>query len=122
MIDHFNLPVAELARSRRFYERVLATLGYRFLVQDGEAVGFGTNNWGFGIVVAPSPIPKLHVAFKAQSRASVDAFFGAALAVGATANGSPGLRSQYDANYYAGFVLDPDGHNVEAVCRDGRVV
>ena len=122
MIDHFNLPVIELARSRRFYERVLATLGYRFLAQDGEAVGFGTNNWGFGIVVTPSPIPKLHVAFKAQSSGSVDAFFRAALAVGATANGTPGVRSQYDPDYYAGFVLDPDGHNVEAVCRERRVV
>jgi catechol 2,3-dioxygenase-like lactoylglutathione lyase family enzyme len=121
MIDHFNLPVSELQRSRRFYESVLGTLGFRFLVQDGDAVGFGADSWGFGLVVTPSPIPRLHVAFKAQSRHAVDAFFRAALTAGATRNGDPGLRSQYDADYYAAYVLDLDGHNIEAVCRRGVV-
>ncbi|HYC21796.1 MAG TPA: VOC family protein [Candidatus Bathyarchaeia archaeon] len=117
MIDHFNLPVSDLARSRVFYERVLAPLGVPFLLQDGNAVGFGRSTWGFGIVAAPAPLPQLHVAFVAGSRAEVDRFYDVALAAGASPNGSPGVRSHYDAAYYAAFVLDPDGHNVEAVCR-----
>lgn len=117
MIDHFNLPVLDLARSRRFFEQVLAPLEYRFLMQDGNAVGFGNETWGFGLVATPPPIPGIHVAFQARSRAMVDAFFDVALAAGAKANGSPGIRSQYDPNYYAAFVIDPDGHNVEAVYR-----
>jgi catechol 2,3-dioxygenase-like lactoylglutathione lyase family enzyme len=117
VIDHFNMPVSDLARSRAFYECILAPLGARFVAQDGAAVGFGTSNWSFGVILAPLPITKLHLAFRAQSRISVDAFFEAALANGAVANGSPGVRYQYDLNYYAAFVLDPDGHNVEAVYR-----
>jgi catechol 2,3-dioxygenase-like lactoylglutathione lyase family enzyme len=117
MIDHFNLPVLDLARSRRFFEAVLAPLGFRFLMQDGNAIGFGSGTWGFGIVATPPPIPPIHLAFQARSRALVDAFFRAALAAGVTSNGAPGLRPHYDPNYYAAFVLDPDGHNVEAVYR-----
>jgi predicted lactoylglutathione lyase len=119
VIDHFNLPVLDLSRSRGFYERVLAPLGSRFLAEDGQAVGFGSATWQFGIVATPSPIPKLHVAFRARSRSAVDAFYNEALAAGAKSNGSPGVRHQYDPQYYAAFVLDPDGHNVEAVFRDG---
>jgi catechol 2,3-dioxygenase-like lactoylglutathione lyase family enzyme len=119
MIDHFNLPVLELARSRRFYERVLAPLEVRFLAEDGRAIGFGIDAWQFGIVATPPPFPQLHVAFRARSRSAVDAFFSEALAAGAKSNGPPGVRQQYDPQYYAAFVLDPDGHNVEAVFRGG---
>jgi catechol 2,3-dioxygenase-like lactoylglutathione lyase family enzyme len=117
MIDHFNLPVSDLERSRRFYEHVLAPLGLRFILQDGSAAGFGTDTWAFGIVVLHEAFPKLHLAFTAHSRAVVDRFFEAALSLGAQSNGAPGLRTQYDPSYYAAFVLDPDGHNIEAVCR-----
>jgi len=119
VIDHFNLPVLDLARSRSFYERVLAPLESRFLVEDGQAIGFGGATWQFGIVATPSPIPKLHVAFQARSRDAVDAFYNEALAAGAKSNGCPGVRHQYDPHFYAAFVLDPDGHNVEAVFRGG---
>ena len=122
MIDHFNLPVLDLARSRTFYERILTPLGSRFLLQDGQAVGFGAETWQFGIVVTSPPIPKLHVAFRARSRESVDAFYEAALSAGARSNVAPGLRPQYDSEYYAAFVLDPDGHNIEAVCRHARAI
>jgi catechol 2,3-dioxygenase-like lactoylglutathione lyase family enzyme len=122
VIDHFNLPVLDLARSRRFYERVLAPLDSRFLAEDGQAIGFGSAAWQFGIVATPSPIPKLHVAFRARSRNAVDAFFDEALAAGAKSNGPPGVRQQYDPEYYAAFVLDPDGHNVEAVFRGGATL
>jgi predicted lactoylglutathione lyase len=117
VIDHFNLPVHDLARSRDFYQHVLAPLDARFLAKDEEAIGFGRGTWEFGIVAAPAPIPRLHVAFRAHSRAAVDAFYRAALAAGGTSNGPPGLRQQYDPQYYAAFALDPDGHNVEAVFR-----
>jgi catechol 2,3-dioxygenase-like lactoylglutathione lyase family enzyme len=117
MIDHFNLPVSDVAKSRQFYERVLAPLGFHFVAQDGAAVGFGADSWAFGILRTELPFPTLHLAFIAPSRSAVDRFFDAALAAGARSNGRPGIRSEYDPNYYAAFVLDPDGHNIEAVCR-----
>ena len=117
MIDHFNLPVSDLARSRRFYELILNPLGFRSLMQDGNAVGFGTETWRFGIVAAVAPFPCLHLAFTASSRPMVDRFFEVAMSLGAQSNGPPGVRVQYDPDYYAAFVLDPDGHNIEAVCR-----
>jgi catechol 2,3-dioxygenase-like lactoylglutathione lyase family enzyme len=117
MIDHFNLPVSDLTRSRDFYAALLRPLGYEFILQDGRAVGFGKNSWRFGLIETPKPFPALHLAFEASSRAHVSRFFDAAVSAGATPNGSPGLRPQYDPDYFAAFVLDPDGHNVEAVCR-----
>jgi catechol 2,3-dioxygenase-like lactoylglutathione lyase family enzyme len=117
MIDHFNLPVADLDRSSRFYRDALAPLGYPFLMRDGEAIGFGVNAWRFGIVAIASPIPPLHLAFEAKCREQVDRFFEAALAAGGRSLGAPGIRPHYDANYYAAYVTDPDGHNIEAVCR-----
>ena len=92
MIDHFNLPVIDLARSTVFYERVLAVLGARLLHRDGDAVGFGIDHWSFGLVLAPAPVPRLHLAFHAASREVVDRFHAVALAAGATDNGAPGLR------------------------------
>ncbi len=117
MIDHFNLPVTDLRRSREFYEQILRPLGYHFLMQDGDAMGFGTRSWGFGIVRATSPFPRLHIAFRAARRSEVDRFFAAALLAGGRSNGDPGIRPRYDQSYYAAFVYDPDEHNVEAVCR-----
>jgi hypothetical protein len=72
MIDYFNLPVLDLARSRHFFEQALAPLGFRFLMQDGNAIGFGGGTWGFGIVATPPPIPRIHLAFQAGSRAMVE--------------------------------------------------
>ena len=117
MIDHFNLPVADLERSASFYVLALGALGYRLVARDGAALGFGRDSWRFGIVEAPPPIPKLHLAFEARSRDEVRRCFDAAVAAGGRANGAPGLRPNYDADYFAAFVLDPDGHNIEAVCR-----
>jgi catechol 2,3-dioxygenase-like lactoylglutathione lyase family enzyme len=119
VIDHFNLPVLDLERSRDFYLQVLAPLGLRLLAVDGQAIGFGRDTWTFGIVLNRPPIPALHAAFHAPSHTAVDAFYQAALAAGAASNGPPGLRPQYDPQYYAAFVLDPDGHNIEAVHRGG---
>jgi catechol 2,3-dioxygenase-like lactoylglutathione lyase family enzyme len=130
MIDHFSLPVSDLRKSKPFYEAVLGTLGYLSLqaqVFDGySAFGFGDDPDGeppfwIGGPAEASPDKAVtpegrHIAFAARSRAMVDAFHAAGLAAGGTDNGPPGLRPHYHANYYAAFLLDPDGHRIEAVC------
>jgi len=123
MLDHIGLPVGDYARSKAFYEKALAPLGYVLVMEmqqdehDAKAAGFGIGGkpdfWIGGEGKLNKP---LHVALAASDRASVDAFHKAALAAGATDNGPPGLRPHYHPNYYAAFVLDPDGHNIEAVC------
>jgi catechol 2,3-dioxygenase-like lactoylglutathione lyase family enzyme len=117
MIDHVTIPVRDYARSKAFYEEALAPLGYQFAMEFESWGGFadehGPSFWLNGQPPAHAPI---HVAFHAKDRATVDAFHGAALAAGGTDNGKPGLRPEYHPDYYGAFVLDPDGHNVEAVC------
>ena len=125
MIDHIGFAVADYARSKAFYEKALAPLGYVLVMEVGAdqtesgspAAGFGMNGkpdfWIGGEGGLDKP---LHVAIVAKDRAAVDAFYKAAMAAGAKDNGAPGLRPQYHPNYYAAFVLDADGHNIEAVC------
>jgi len=124
MIDHMGVNVSDLQRSKAFYAAALAPLGYRVIIeltkdQTGgfEGVGMGEppkpDFWLAG--GAPNE-PRIHVAFRAESRAVVDAFYQAALAAGGRDNGAPGLRPHYHPNYYGAFVHDPDGHNIEAVC------
>jgi catechol 2,3-dioxygenase-like lactoylglutathione lyase family enzyme len=120
MIDHIGLSVADYERSKAFYRTALAPLGYTLVMEVTEAgpyAGFGEGGkpdfWiGKGAVTAP----RVHVAFRAKDRATVHAFYDAALAAGGADNGPPGIRSEYHPNYYGAFVLDPDGHNIEAVC------
>ena len=124
MIDHIGLDVADIVRSRDFYARALAPLGYR-IVQEirpeperpPAVVMFGVGDEpDFVIAKDKAPGPGNHVAFRAESRGQVDAFHAAALAAGGRDNGGPGLRKRYGPTYYAAFVLDPDGFNIEAVC------
>ena len=123
MIDHTGIQVSQLERSRQFYEAVLATLGYGVRVALEDAVGFGAlipargddPGGDFWISQGIPFIPRSHIAFRAASRAQVNAFHQAALAAGGSENGAPGLRPQYHPRYYAAFVLDPDGYNIEAV-------
>ncbi len=117
MIDHMNLPVSNLTISKAFYDTILASLDYICIAEDGPAIGYGTHSWNFGIEFFDCDFPKLHVAFSANSEKQVDDFFSAALTAGATSNGDPGKRPQYGSNYYAAFIKDPDGHNIEAVFR-----
>ena len=117
IVDHVNLPVKDLGRSRRFYEQALEPLGYRFLMQDGDAVGFGIQNWNFGLTQTEISFPPMHLAFIAESQEHVRRFYAAALRAGGRTNGEPGLRPQYHPAYFSAFVLDPDGHNIEAVHR-----
>jgi catechol 2,3-dioxygenase-like lactoylglutathione lyase family enzyme len=124
MIDHTGLDVADPAKSRRFYEQALAPLGYRVLKEIPTEYTGGAVIFGMGVPPMPdfwvhqgSPqTPRLHVAFHADSRAQVDEFYRAAMAAGGRDNGPPGLRPHYHQSYYGAFVLDPDGHNIEAVC------
>lgn len=124
MIDHTGLSVSDAAKSRTFYEKALAPLGYALLQEVPLEFTGGVPVMGFGI--APKPdfwihqgepnSPRIHIAFVAANRKQVDDFFQAALAAGGTSNGEPGLRAHYHPNYYGAFVHDPDGHNIEAVC------
>ena len=126
MIDHVGFKVSDYAASKAFYGRALAPLGYGLVMEvtpemtggDSHHAGFGANGKpDFWIGSSSSPTREgLHVALVARSRADVDAFHAAALAAGARDNGAPGLRSVYHPNYYGAFVIDPDGHNIEAVC------
>jgi catechol 2,3-dioxygenase-like lactoylglutathione lyase family enzyme len=119
MLDHIGIPVTDLAQSKKFFVSALAPLGYKVLFDLAHAVGMGSEAapafWiGKGQTGAP-----LHIAFFAADRESVDAFHRVALAAGGRDNGQPGVRAQYHPNYYAAFVHDPDGNNIEVVCRKG---
>ena len=121
MLDHMTFRVRSLAATRAFYEAALAPLGYR-LGYEGDHDGVRMMGFEQGgrfdtwFVESTSPSGPTHLAWHADSRAAVDAFYEAALAHGGRDNGAPGLRPHYHAHYYGAFVLDPDGNNVEAVC------
>lgn len=117
MIDHLTLTVSDLARSRAFYTKALAPLGYAFRMEFGQFVGFGDSAKPyFWLKQGDPPTQPMHIAFMAIGRAAVAAFHAAALEAGAADNGPPGLREHYHPSYYAAFVIDPDGHPIEAVC------
>ena len=117
MIDHTGVSVSDLAKSKAFYRAALAPLGYSVLMEWERYAGFGVApKPDFWIGEGAANVPPVHVAFRAETRAQVDAFHKAALAAGGRDNGPPGLRPHYHPNYYGAFALDPDGHNVEAVC------
>lgn len=123
MIDHVGFSVSDYPRAKAFYTKALAPLGYKLIMEvqqnpaDPPAAGFGADGkpdfWigGEGGINKP-----LHIAITAKDRAAVDAFYKAAMESGARDNGSPGIRAHYHPNYYGAFVIDPDGHNIEAVC------
>jgi catechol 2,3-dioxygenase-like lactoylglutathione lyase family enzyme len=119
MIDHVSLQVSDVPVSTAFYEAVLGPLEIRPGYRDGAAVGFfGPGSGSFWIGPAQRADDReLHIAFAARSRDEVQAFHLAAEALGAEVLHAPRLFPEYDANYYATFVRDPDGHNIEAVCR-----
>lgn len=125
MIDHVGIAVTEVERSRRFYSEALAPLGIVEMMafgpdqteSGGTAVGFGSDGKPFFWIGDNEKVGEgTHIAFTVRHRQEVDAFYAAALASGGRDNGAPGLRPHYHPHYYAAFVLDPDGINVEAVC------
>lgn len=126
MIDHTGFNCSNIHKSKEFYSKALAPLGYEVLMEfskdvtgDTDVVGFGmAGKADFWIGEGTPQKPHVHVAFRAPSRKAVDAFYKAALSAGGKDNGAPGPRPHYHADYYGCFVWDPDGHNVEAVCHD----
>ena len=127
MLDHLGLTVSDFKRAKAFYDAALAPLGVAVMMEVTPEQTGGSSHLGYGsdgkpyvwIGDAGATTGSLHVAFVAPDRATVDAFYAAALAAGGRDNGPPGLREHYHPTYYGAFVLDPDGHNIEAVCHHG---
>jgi catechol 2,3-dioxygenase-like lactoylglutathione lyase family enzyme len=118
MLDHVGLEVTDLDRSIPFYQRALAPLGYVLIGRFGDHAGFGVAgkpDFWIGKGAAGRPV---HVAFRTDRRSLVKAFHSAALDAGGRDHGAPGVRADYHPHYYGAFVLDPDGHNIEAVCHE----
>lgn len=121
MFDHLSIGVRDVARAGRFYDAALAPLGFSRLSDSPGSLGYGAGRVGLWIGASDRPVPPdmasgLHFCFEAPSRAAVDAFCAAVLASGGADNGPPGLRDDYGADYYAAFVIDPDGYRLEAYC------
>ena len=120
MLDHVSIGVRDIARSRAFYDATLGPLGYTRLSTGEDSLGYGKEAVVFWIGVTESPVPDdpksgLHFCFSAPDRESVARFHAAALAAGGRDNGKPGVRADYSADYYAAFVVDPDGYRLEAL-------
>ncbi|RUX94916.1 MULTISPECIES: VOC family protein [unclassified Mesorhizobium] len=125
MIDHITIAVSDLEKSKLFYERAFAPLGYSLSFgKEGVFCAFDVGAGSlFEIQQSDSkpPLTRVHVAFRVNSKADVDTFYRVALEAGGTDNGVPGPRPEYTANYYACFVLDPDGYNMEAMLNEPSV-
>lgn len=122
IIDHIGLSVSNYERSKEFYTKVLAPLGIVLIMEHSGWAGFGRHGkpelW-FG--EGETPQKPMHIAFVADDTDAVDAFYKAAIAAGAKDNGPPGIREIYHPHYYGAFVIDPDGHNFEAVCHTAKL-
>ena len=117
MIDHIGVSVTDVAKSKAFYRAALAPLGYAVIMEFEDDVGFGVPpKPDFWIGETTAEVRPTHVAFRADNRKQVDAFYKAAMGAGGRDNGAPGVRPDYHASYYGAFVLDPDDNNIEAVC------
>ena len=121
MFDHVKFGVSNFAASKAFYAKALEPLGVAIVAEGVPTYGVElcspNSNTSLCLFQTEEKPAHLHVAFSADSRQQVDAFYRAALEAGGKDNGAPGLRPNYNANYYAAFVIDPDGHNIEAVCQ-----
>jgi catechol 2,3-dioxygenase-like lactoylglutathione lyase family enzyme len=118
LIDHLAVGVRDYEQSRTFYQRALAPLGIEMVAEvdaDNRAAGFGRDGRDDFWIDEGRPLGRMHVAFAAVSSDEVDAFHAAALEAGGRDNGAPGLRPEYSGSYYAAYVLDPNGNNIEAV-------
>jgi catechol 2,3-dioxygenase-like lactoylglutathione lyase family enzyme len=121
MLDHISIGVRDIKRARSFYDAALKPLGYACVSDYGTALGYGAQQAALWVGEAKKPVPAdpesgLHICFAAPTRAGVDAFHAAALKAGGRDNGKPGIRADYGPNYYAAFVVDPDGYRLEAYC------
>lgn len=128
MIDHTGVGVRDFEKSKKFYQQALAPLGYTLILEFGPEITGSVSVAGFGeppktdfwINEGQPQKPHVHVAFRAKTRKQVDEFYRAALDAGGKDNGAPGPRAHYHPDYYGAFVLDLDGHNIEAVCHETK--
>lgn len=121
MFDHVSIGVRDTVAAKRFYDAALTPLGYACLSDSPDSLGYGKGSVALWISAAERPVAAdeksgLHFCLAAPSRESVQAFYEAALAQGGRDNGGPGIRADYGADYYAAFVIDPDGYRLEAYC------
>ena len=121
MFDHVSIGVADITRSKKFYDAALKPLGYSRLSDGETSLGYGENGVALWLGKTEKPVKAemdsgLHFCFSAKDRAAVDAFHAAALKEGGKDNGKPGVRADYSPKYYAAFVIDPDGYRLEAYC------
>ena len=125
MLDHVSIGVRDLAKTKAFYDAALGALGYRCLRAEADLLGYGADAVQFWISPSAQPVPPdmqsgLHFCFTAPTRAHVDDFHSKAVAAGGRDNGAPGIRAEYRSDYYAAFVIAPDGYRIEAYCSAGR--
>jgi catechol 2,3-dioxygenase-like lactoylglutathione lyase family enzyme len=117
MLAHVAVNVTDFEAAKRFYLGALEPLGYRIVYEEPGTLAYLADAKGLDFGIGRrGPVGGAHVAFECGDRATVDTFHAAATAAGGRDNGAPGIRAKYDANYYAAYVLDPDGNNIEAVC------
>ncbi|HVO04321.1 MAG TPA: VOC family protein [Candidatus Cybelea sp.] len=121
MFNHISIGVRDVARAKKFYDAALKPLGFKCLSEDPASLGYGKEAVALWIGAAEHPVPadmksNLHFCFDAGTRKAVDAFHEGATKAGGKDNGKPGLRKDYGDNYYAAFVIDPDGYRLEAYC------
>jgi catechol 2,3-dioxygenase-like lactoylglutathione lyase family enzyme len=118
-VAHVAVNVSDWERAKGFYAAVLGPLGYRIVYEEEGDVAYFADERGLDFGIGRrDPVGGAHVAFDSADRATVDAFYATALSAGASDNGAPGIRAKYYAGYYAAYVLDPDGNNIEAVCHE----
>jgi catechol 2,3-dioxygenase-like lactoylglutathione lyase family enzyme len=118
IFDHIVLSISDANKSKNFYVNALLPLGIKLIREEDGCIGFGTQNKPSLWLCQEAPVQEpMHIAFIAENRKAVDEFHKAALKAGGKDNGTPGIRAHYQPNYYGAFVIDPDGHNIEAVCR-----
>lgn len=122
MINHVSIGVRSLAKAKAFYDAALAAIGYRCLSEDATSLGYGGDSAAFWVLQAEHPVAAnsksgLHICFDAANRDGVKKFHAAGLAHGGQDNGKPGLRTDYGADYFAAFLVDPDGYRIEAYSR-----
>ena len=121
MFDHVSLGVADIARSKKFYDAALKPLGFSLLSDGESSLGYGEKAVQLWLGATKKPVKAdmesgLHFCFIAKDRSAVDAFYAAALKAGGKDNGKPGVRADYGPKYYAAFAVDPDGYRIEAYC------
>lgn len=117
-LGHIGIPVADITKAKAFYDAVAPSLGLKQLADHDDFVGYGSaDSYEFYVHTGKLGLTGLHVCFEVDSQHAVQQFYNAALAAGGTDNGAPGIREDYSPTYYAAFVLDPDGNNIEAVFR-----